>query len=126
MTFLSIASSSVRYSLMETGSLWLFSLRKKSISISALLALLRRRCRGVARQPAVHVGEALRLAQEQVREREAPAAAVLRAAAGHAAAVADDRAAVARLQVAALRRLGLLREGRKRDERRRNECQRAE
>src|SRR6185503_4145109 len=32
MTFLSIASSSVRYSLMETGSLWLFSLRKKSIS----------------------------------------------------------------------------------------------
>src|SRR3954465_2856041 len=33
MTFLSIASSSVRYSLMETGSLWLLSLRKKSISI---------------------------------------------------------------------------------------------
>src|SRR5512132_1441021 len=32
MTFLSIASSSVRYSLMETGSLWLLSLRKKSIS----------------------------------------------------------------------------------------------
>src|SRR4051812_17565820 len=33
MTPLSIASSSVRYSLMETGSLWLLSLRKKSISI---------------------------------------------------------------------------------------------
>ena len=32
MTSLPIASSSVRYSLMETGSLWLFSLRKKSIS----------------------------------------------------------------------------------------------
>src|SRR3954469_7434185 len=39
MTFLSIASSSVRYSLMETGSLWLLSLRKKSISIGlAILA----------------------------------------------------------------------------------------
>src|SRR3954469_21216630 len=35
MTFFSIASSSVRYSLMETGSLWLLSLRKKSISIGA-------------------------------------------------------------------------------------------
>jgi hypothetical protein len=29
-----MASSSVRYSLMETGSLWLFSLRKKSISMA--------------------------------------------------------------------------------------------
>src|SRR5205809_977050 len=34
MTFFSIASSSVRYSLIETGSLWLLSLRKKSISIA--------------------------------------------------------------------------------------------
>src|SRR5690349_19153361 len=33
MTFLSIASSSVRYSLMETGSLCDFSFRKKSISM---------------------------------------------------------------------------------------------
>src|SRR5579862_99621 len=32
MTSLPMASSSVRYSLMETGNLWLFSLRKKSIS----------------------------------------------------------------------------------------------
>src|SRR5262245_3521122 len=32
MTLRSMASSSVRYSLMETGSLWLFSLRKKSMS----------------------------------------------------------------------------------------------
>src|SRR5205807_8093237 len=32
MTFLSIASSRVRYSLMETGSLWPFSLKKNSIS----------------------------------------------------------------------------------------------
>src|SRR5882672_5619304 len=32
ITFFCIASSSVRYSLMETGSLWLFSFRKKSIS----------------------------------------------------------------------------------------------
>src|SRR5258707_13675496 len=38
ITFLSIASSSVRYSLMETGSLWLFSLRKKSISMSAIFS----------------------------------------------------------------------------------------
>src|SRR6185295_12863451 len=34
MTFLSIASSSVRYSLMETGSLCDFSFRKKSISMA--------------------------------------------------------------------------------------------
>src|SRR6185295_10133000 len=33
ITFLLIASSSVRYSLMETGRRWLFSLRKKSISM---------------------------------------------------------------------------------------------
>src|SRR5262245_17591807 len=32
ITLRSMASSSVRYSLMETGSLWLFSLRKKSMS----------------------------------------------------------------------------------------------
>src|SRR5438552_9184853 len=37
MTFLSIASSSVRYSLIETGSLCDLSLRKKSISIGVAL-----------------------------------------------------------------------------------------
>src|SRR6476469_1558538 len=37
MTFLSIASRSVRYSLMETGSLCDLSLRKKSISTPAIL-----------------------------------------------------------------------------------------
>src|SRR5471032_1724870 len=37
ITPLSMASSSVRYSLMETGSLWLLSLRKKSMSKSTSL-----------------------------------------------------------------------------------------
>src|SRR5690349_3647907 len=36
MTFRSMASSSVRYSLMETGSRWLLSLRKKSISMARI------------------------------------------------------------------------------------------
>src|SRR5260221_10805124 len=40
MTLRFIASSSVRYSLMETGSLWLFSLRKKSISIGGIVLSL--------------------------------------------------------------------------------------
>src|SRR5687767_6144242 len=40
MTSLPIASSSVRYSLMETGSLWLLSLRKKSISTAAIVGIV--------------------------------------------------------------------------------------
>src|SRR5437899_3353034 len=40
MTLRSIASSRVRYSLIETGSLWLLSLRKKSISIGRLIVSL--------------------------------------------------------------------------------------
>src|SRR6185503_5373950 len=39
MTLCCIASSSVRYSLIETGSLWLFSLRKKSISTAPFYPL---------------------------------------------------------------------------------------
>jgi len=39
---LPIASSRVRYSLIETGSLWLFSLRKKSMSMADEEAVNRR------------------------------------------------------------------------------------
>src|SRR5262245_9485576 len=89
MTFLSIASRSVRYSLIETGSLCDLSLRKKSISMAWRPFYLRHDLAAVRVQqlPAVvlrfvageeHIGGRHVLGRAQAAERQAGGVRALR------------------------------------------------